>query len=291
MLTLPTQPARCRQSGFTLVEAIMVIVITGFLAGIVAVFITVPVQSYADSVRRAELTDAADVILRRIKREIRLALPNSLRVSSSGGVNYIEFILTSTGGLYRDEYDGSSAGDFLSFTSSADKTFDVLGTLPSNPAIAADDFIVVNNVANLLPANNAYATGDPCSNCNRAKVASIASNTVTLATNPFAGQLRPASSRFQVVPGGVRAVTFACPALTSGNLTRYWNYGFFPSQADAIAALPSLAPANRALLAANVTCMVSPPSSGLLNIVLTLTDPASGEGVTLFQQIHVDNSA
>jgi MSHA biogenesis protein MshO len=39
--------------GFTLIEMIMVIVITGILAGMVAVFIAKPVEGYADSVRRA----------------------------------------------------------------------------------------------------------------------------------------------------------------------------------------------------------------------------------------------
>ncbi|MFA6270798.1 MAG: type II secretion system protein, partial [Candidatus Paceibacterota bacterium] len=76
-------------AGFTLVEAVVAIVITGILAGIVAVFIASPVQGYVDSVRRAELTDAADVALRRMMRDIRLALPNSLRVTSAGGVDYI----------------------------------------------------------------------------------------------------------------------------------------------------------------------------------------------------------
>ena len=53
-------------AGFTLVEAIIVIVITGILAAIVAVFIRAPVDGYFDSVRRAELTDTADVALRRL---------------------------------------------------------------------------------------------------------------------------------------------------------------------------------------------------------------------------------
>jgi hypothetical protein len=38
-------------------------------------------------VRRAELTDQADVALRRITRDIRLALPNSLRVTTTGHNN------------------------------------------------------------------------------------------------------------------------------------------------------------------------------------------------------------
>ena len=69
----------CAQRGFTLVEAIVVIVITGIIAAGVAVFIRAPVEGYVDSVARAELTDAADTALRRLSRDVNSALPNSLR--------------------------------------------------------------------------------------------------------------------------------------------------------------------------------------------------------------------
>src|SRR5450830_1646401 len=98
-------------TGFTLIEVIMVIAIIGIIAGMVAVFITKPVQGYIDTVRRAELTDAADVALRRLTRDVRLALPNSLRTTAGG----FEFIMTKAGGRYRDENDGSTAGNVLSF--------------------------------------------------------------------------------------------------------------------------------------------------------------------------------
>ena len=55
------------QRGFTLVEAVMVIALTGIVAAIVAVFIRQPVQGYFDTVRRAELTDVADTAARRIE--------------------------------------------------------------------------------------------------------------------------------------------------------------------------------------------------------------------------------
>ena len=42
------------QRGFTLIEAIIVIVITGILAGMVAVFIRAPIDAYVDSARRAD---------------------------------------------------------------------------------------------------------------------------------------------------------------------------------------------------------------------------------------------
>src|SRR5450830_1516821 len=117
-------------TGFTLIEVIMVIAIIGIIAGMVAVFITKPVQGYIDTVRRAELTDTADVALRRLTRDVRLALPNSLRVTTTGGMNYIEFIMTSAGGRYRDPSDGSTGGNFLSFTNTGSTTFDVHGPMP-----------------------------------------------------------------------------------------------------------------------------------------------------------------
>jgi MSHA biogenesis protein MshO len=265
-------------AGFTLIEMIVVIVITGIVAAAVAVFIRHPVQGYADSVRRAELTDAADVALRRITRDVRLALPNSLRVMSAGGINYIEFIMTQSGGRYRDPTDGSTGGDFLSFTSAADTTFDVLGPLP---AMAANDYIVIYNLG--VAGSDAYAGN------NRATVQSLAGNTVTLTANPFASQSPPLPSpgaRFQVVPAGVRAVTYACPQAVAGNLTRNWNYGFNAAQA-----VP--AGGSSALLAANLTCTIDYSANatgrnGLLYLALTLT--SGGESVSLFQQIHVDNS-
>ena len=279
-----------RMAGFTLIEAIMVIVITGIVASIVAVFIRSPVQGYIDSVRRAELTDQADVALRRMSRDVRLALPNSLRVTTSAAnVTYIEFIMTSDGGRYRDPSDGSTAGDFLSFSSAADLTFDVHGVMP---AIAANDFIVIYNLGPGYAPANAYVAADPCAACNRAKVSSVAGNVVTLASNPFAGQTPPLPSpngRFQVVPGGTKAVTYSCPTAVAGagNLTRFWNYGFSAAQ-------PTAPGGTSALLASgNATCAVqyTPAATGrvgLLNVQLTLT--SNGESVTLSQQVHVDNS-
>ncbi|MFA7269403.1 MAG: prepilin-type N-terminal cleavage/methylation domain-containing protein [Sterolibacterium sp.] len=288
-------------AGFTLLEAVMVIVITGILAGIVAVFITKPVQGYVDSVRRAELTDAADVVVRRMAREVHLAVPNSLRVGDSSGNSgscdsqpgvtcYIEFILTSGGGRYRDATtDGSSAGgNSLSFTSTSIKTFDVLGMMPSNPAIAAGDYIVIYNLGPGNAPADAYVNADPCVNCNRAKVSTVdsANQVVTLVSNPFGAWMagmHPPYNSFQVVPGGVKAVTYACPTVSSGDLTRYWNYGFNAS----LATVPS---GTSALLATHVTCTGVSFFAGLLSITITLTDPNSNESVTLFREIHVDNT-
>jgi MSHA biogenesis protein MshO len=162
--------------------------------------------------------------------------------------------------------------------------------MPSKPALAtgaSGDYIVVYNLGTGYDPANAYGTG------NRAQVSAVAGNTVTLAANPFATASPPLpspSSRFQVVPFAVKAVTYACPTAATGNLTRYWNYGFN-------AAAPAAAPGGSSAVAvSNVTCEVDYTTSaslrnGLLYIKLTLTDAASsGENITVFQQIHVDNS-
>jgi MSHA biogenesis protein MshO len=279
-------PLQRPHAGFTLIEAIIAIVITGIVAGIVAVFIQGPVQGYVDSVRRAELTDAADVALRRMTRDIRLALPNSLRVTASGGVNYIEFIMTSAGGRYRSVGDGSTAGNFLSF-SAATASFDVLGTLPANPPVAPGDYIVIYNLGTGFEPANAYSGG------NRAQVDAAwgGANPVTLTAatqTVFSTQSPPLpspDSRFQVVPGAVRAVSYACPT-TAGNLTRHWNYGFNVAQTPPVGG-------SSALLASEASCVIEYTANatgrnGMLYVQVTLA--SSGESVTLFQQIHVDNA-
>ena len=93
------------QRGFTLVEMIVVIVITGIIGGVVAMFIRAPVQGYMDSARRAEMTDIADTALRRMARDIRTAVPNSVRIPVAAGSTYIEFLPTKAGGRYRANPD------------------------------------------------------------------------------------------------------------------------------------------------------------------------------------------
>ncbi|MCE9571255.1 MAG: type II secretion system GspH family protein [Rhodocyclales bacterium] len=292
-----------RAAGFTLIEAIIAIVITGILGSVVAVFINRPIQGYFDSVRRAELTDQADVALRRISRDIRLALPNSLRVTAAGGVNYIEFIMTSAGGRYRDAADGSTGGNFIDFTGSLANPsclvpptpslcFDVLGPMPASPPVVAGDFIVIYNLGTGNPPADAYTGG------NRALVQGVVGNVITLAANPFAAQTPPLPSpdaRFQVVRAGTRAVTYACAAAGNppGNLTRQWNYGFNAAQGTPPAG------GTTAILAGNSTCTVeyAANASGrngllLINLTLTQIDAATGigESVILSQQIRIDNA-
>lgn len=259
-----------RASGFTLVEAVVVISVAGAVAAGLAVFILRPVQSYVDAVRRAELTDVADTALRRIGRDIRSALPNSVRVVTAGGVTYLEYLQTAGGGRYRAEVDGTGAGNILDFTAN-DTAFDVLGPVPP---LAAGDRLVVYNLGPGTVESDAY-TGN-----NSTTFTSVAPPTVTIAAKrfPFASPGR----RFHVVQ---YPVTYACNPV-SGELRRYWNYPIAAAQPTPPAT------ANDAVLARNVTACgftynTVTQRSGVVSMSLSLSQ--SGESVNLFQQVHVIN--
>ncbi len=292
-----------REAGFTLVEAIVTIVITGILAGITSMLIVGPMKGYLNTVVRGGLSDTADLALRRLTRETRQALPNSLRISSStyNGINYyyIEFIATSGGGAYTPSSGFFGSGSAKCATTAANCQFTVNSPMPSNPAIATGvngDFIVIDN-SNVSNSNNAYACGTPtpAPPCNIAQVASISGSTVTLSPgstgyNVFAG-MTSSSMRFQVVPNGLQAVTFACPAApATGNFYRYWNYGLYATTAAAITAATA---GPSAIMASSASCSVSYPTTaqslGLFIVTLTLTDTA-GDSITLMREIHVDNT-
>jgi MSHA biogenesis protein MshO len=295
------------ERGFTLVEAVLVIVITGIIAGMVALFIRLPVQGYVDSEARVELSDTADTALRRMARDLRLALPNSIRRTSAGGNQVIEFLLTKTGGRYLAEEDNPAAnnGNILSFTDNTKLTFDIVGTMPADSqAIVAGDFIVVYNLGPGFAPADAYTCGGAPVVCNRAQVAAAPSGkTITLAGNPFANQPDPKMTspgrHFHVVTS---AVTYICnPA--AGTLIRYWDYPIQATQPTNASAAPlsSTPPPPQALLATGVTACdfsydntagsLASQRSGLVGLSLTMSSPnGSGEKVTMFHQVHVDNT-
>lgn len=295
-------PLRPRQHGFTLIELIVVIVITAIVAGMVTVFIRAPVQSYLDVTARAELADAADTAARRMTRDVRLALPNSVRVTSNSSGIYLELLLTKTGGRYLSEDDDPNLvpGNVLAFDPltpvSNANVFTIVGAVPAGlQAIVPGDFIVVNNLGDQPPVNAYNCSGQ----CNRAQVASISGSNVTLVNNPFVVQtpsMPSLSYRFQVV---TTPVTYYCApnANGTGTLTRYAGYTIQPAQPVSATAVPLNGAPSAALMAMQVAaCGFSFDTlpnlqRGLVSVSLTLGAPGSNAGqITLVQQAQVNNS-
>lgn len=274
---------RFRMAGFNLVEMIVVIAITGILSAIVAVFIKGPVSGYIDTTRRAELTDVADTALRRISRDLHLALPNSVRVTTdAGGIQFLEYLQAPAGGRYRE----TGPGDVLDFTVT-DTSFDYL-TTPLNAApynVAAGQWVVIFNMsASDLSGNvpNAYVGN------NRSQITAVSASNIQIDALRF--PFESSGQRFLVVD---TPVTYECNT-TTGRLTRYWGYAIQAAQPTTF-----LADTPRALLAGSANANVAgcnfvytpgvTDRAGMVEMTLTVSNASSGESVNLYHEVHVNN--
>ena len=291
--------------GHTLLELVAVILLLGIIAAVAGLILRDPIRAYDDARRRAELTDAAETALRRIATDLRLALPNSIRLKQSGSSTFVEFLQMRTGGRYRAAVDNSGAGDFLDFAA-ADTSLDTLGPLSTlaGQAIQANDALVIFNL-NASPSiaeSNAYTFNQAASSCTSATPSSSTCNSARI-TGPdsaavlagerhvvFDGRKFPYTSpgnRFHVVSG---AVTFQCDP-TAGTLDRVSGYTIQLAQPGP--AFPG-APVTGRLADFITACDIQydpasslPTYTGLLTIRLTLS--RSNEIVTLYQEVHVSN--
>lgn len=295
--------------GFTLVEMIVVIVITGIIAGMVAIFIRAPVQGYMDSARRAEMSDIADNALRRLGRDLRTAVPNSVRVPSLPST-YFEYLPTSSGGRYRVTNVGvgacGGAGNELDF-GAADICFEIVG---SPITFGVSDAIVVGSTQS--SGNAAYQkttslvggirVGGVLRDYTGGAGAHSAVAMAGAAQFPAAAELE--GHRFEVVPGDQQAVTYACLGMAAGALDangngqgmlwRYWHYGYFDTAAGGqpTPAAISGMPHGKAILAGNVSdCNFVYDTSNARNslMAISLTITRGGESVHLYHEIHVNN--
>ena len=221
--------------GFTLVELVIVIMIVGVIAATLTVFLRPAVENYLASRARADLTDQAETALRRIVRDVRVAVPNSIRTP---GAQCVEMLPTSSGGRYRAGPD--TVNDAVSCTAStcaasldttqATTSFDVLTPLAATPAVG--DWVVVGN----QNPTDVYA------GVNRAAITSFAASSpvaafgrhrIIVASTQF--PLGYDGGRFSIVPNSQRAVFYVCSGADGtldaggngkGTLYRLMNYGF-----------------------------------------------------------------
>jgi MSHA biogenesis protein MshO len=285
-----------QQAGFTLVELIMVIVIVGVMASTLVVFFKPAFDSYLAVGRRAGLTDLADTAMRKMTRDVRLAVPNSIRLATS---KCFELVPTSTGGRYRGApdtvWDAANPGNPSKAMdmSVAIPVFDVVTSLTSTPV--AGDWVVIDN----------QNTNDVYIGSNRAAILSVdtpppATTGVHRITLSAAKQFPIGydGGRFTIVPNAQQAVFYVCdsPGLDAngdgtGKVYRFASYGF---SAASSSACPSPVSTTPILVSSVESCVfVYDPNhgatqqSGFVEIQLKITQ--RNESVSLVYGAHVDN--
>ena len=284
------KPDRAR--GVTLIELAITIALVGILAALIVNFVQ-PVRSYVDTSRRAALADTADTALRRIRRDLRLALPNSVRVDASG--KYVEFLLVRTGGRYRYDVDPAAAStctggytkDVLTF-GSADTCFKSIGNIANVAAVTTNDYVVVFNLQPGTDKADAYQSS--CgSSCNKSQISAATAlggeDRIEFASNTFTYE--SPGNRFFIIEG---PVSYGCSA---GTLRRYSGYSITAAQNA-----PPSGGSSAILASAVADCAFTYDSSvtsqgaGLVTMRLQLAMQDSRgdtENVNLYHTVHVNN--
>jgi MSHA biogenesis protein MshO len=284
-----------RDNGFTLVELVVVIVVTGIIAGIFAMQFGPAVQNYLAVGRRANLTHLADTALRRMVTEIHTAVPNSLRLlppQTADGASCLELVPSSDGGRFRTAADTqwnqanpANPSMWIDLTVPT-PSFDVL--TPFNTTPVKGDWVVIGN----------QNTADVYTGVSRGQVESVTTPPASLGKFRIALQTAKQfpygyeGGRFYIVPNALRAVTYMCGAKEpdgSRALTRVVNYGFNQVQSCPVAGGQSATVTTKV-----ESCnFVYDPSqgataqSGFAQLQLKLTD--KGESVTLTVGSQVEN--
>jgi MSHA biogenesis protein MshO len=289
-----------KQSGFSLFELILVIVLLGIMASGAGLLITPPIDAYSDQVRRQLLVDQAEMSLRQIARDVRKALPNSIRITPDGRA--LEMVNTSDGARYRDEagVEFSAATHILDFTS-ADTEFNFLGSLnlPAPSTLSANQRLVIYNTAPANIYNDAVAGASLGIITPFGTVMDLTELTMggeveqhLVLDTPFQFSQQSPGQRAFIVDG---PISYICDPVISRRITRYSGYDYDSTQPTAAPPSPMVAPGpvgDGPVVTQVIACSFNylagtAQRGGLITLEISLS--ASGETVTLLHQVHVDN--
>jgi MSHA biogenesis protein MshO len=284
-------PSSCAR-GFTLIELVITIAVGSVVVAFMAMFIVMPMNAYTAQTRRAALVDESDSALRFMARDLRSALPNSVRTATNGGsVTAIELLATADGARYQDNGPVANPALALDFTA-PDAAFatTVPFTQLTLPWSSGAYYLSIYNVG--VPGANAY---------NLANVITPPGTTITIAAGAAPNQnfvtLAPAfqfsygspEKRVYLVSG---PVSYLCDT-SAGTLTRYSGYLIQSAEPITAAALTGAGAAS-AMVASNVTLcnFAYTPGTAQRNALATLEIQItqSGESVQLLNEVQVVNA-
>jgi MSHA biogenesis protein MshO len=285
-------PARAGQAGFTLVELVIVIVLSTIVVSFMSMFVSGPVSGFMDQSRRVALVDSADGALRRIGRDVRRALPNSIRTRSSGGVVALELLSTVDGARYRTQPPGGPE-QILDFADE-DDSFDAVApfTQVQKPFRSTGHYLAIYNVG--VPGADAYELANvitPAATEIAIDADGLTGEDRVTVAPPFRFAHDSPTRRVYLVDG---PVTYLCDSV-AGTLMRYAGYAIAADQAArathgdllGAGATPSLM-ANRIASCAFAYTPGTAERAGLVSLQFTV-GAQTGERVSLVSQVHVDN--
>lgn len=292
---------RLQQSGFSLIELIVVVVLLGILGSVGGLLILQPIEAYDDQVRRQQLVDQGEMALRQIARDVRRALPNSLRVSNVGSGWAVEMVNTVDAARYRDDVGAgfAAAANRLQFIPPGDSSFNLLGQFPTitPPATLASNLrLVIYSTSSDAVYDDASAnlnSGIITSSANTINVAEVSAAGVdnefqiTLA-NAHRFPLRSPQQRVFLVDG---PVSYVCNPAT-GQIVRYANYSYRDRNNQPQSAA-DFSGGNSGLVVSQVnSCDLTYQAgtsqrAGVLTVSIEVED--SGESINLLHQINVVN--
>jgi MSHA biogenesis protein MshO len=276
---------------------IMVISIMGIVGVLVSIMAGNQMDAYVAMSRRAALVASGGALITHLERDIRNAVPNSLRISG----NVMELVPIVSSMRYREAHGSHATSNPLNF-SAADDAFQVLGNISGLPTPAR--LVVFNSgltsggspVAGMNLYGSSSSGGYPPLG---AHVITPATTSLSLTDDPTGDIITLSSPHQFSFPSPHKRMYIVSGALTYRfdsalrQIVRHRGYPIQASQPTTAAQFNTLNATN-ALMASKVTaCSFSyqagtPQQSALITVKIKLED--AGEYIELLHQIHVDNA-
>jgi MSHA biogenesis protein MshO len=293
---------RSRQAaGFTLVELVVVIVISAIVAVFMVLFLDAPIESYFAQTHSSDLVDSAHRISDAVTADARTALPNSMRINPAGTA--LELLATTGVARYYGQGDKDYAtGEELTIGNPIPVASPSFGTLDSFNAQTLPYQAPYLSIGNLgTPSYNAYnsATGvmtagtpvtvgqNPSTMPPPPPPYAAGENQVTL-TPPMtfkatgAPGTQPSVHNAYLVSGPVSYVCNPDPANpATGTLMRYSGYAVTPAQAVPPAGTGALIAHDVSACAISIVPAPGTYPYGQLAI-LSITLSSNGESLQVF---------
>jgi MSHA biogenesis protein MshO len=295
------------QRGFTLIELIIVMIVTSIVVVMISAIISRPLTGYFDTQRRADLADRGQAAINRMAFELENSVPNSVRISGTT----IEFMPVLSAGRYRS--GGAQKVHVLTKTKiknnppASPLTFNSLGGV----TIGSNNRIVINNTtasilyadatdaspytgvitapapANGITTSDCWVDSNSDVDCAGGPTGKPKETRITIARGHefnASGNGSP-SKRFYLAKD---AVTYNCDTGAT-TLKRYTGYPLVATQV-AIPTATSISTLATGVTACTFSLKAPSAAANLPIVIISLEMTADGEKMTLFKEVQLWNA-